>query len=306
MRCSPPHELMIAGGAHRLWRSRGCEASVLAMLKSLLAACLLLLVAVPAQAAIGDWSQGDHVRLRLVASRAVDGKIDGVVQLELDPGWKTYWRSPGDAGIPPRLDFGGSVNASGVQVDFPAPERSDDGFAATNVYHDRVALPFRVAESAVGQPVRLELAADLGVCEAICVPVSLTASLDIPAAESDGDAAELVAEARAAIPGPGRPGRFEILSLRRAGGSDKLPVFEAAVQVPPGDALLFVETPSDWYAAPPESSGATGSGATLFRFEVDRKSATSALDGAEIRLTLRGGDASAERTFRLDASGSAP
>jgi len=275
------------------------------MLKSA-AALLLVLSALPAHAAIGDWSQGDHIRLRLVASRAEDGRIEGVVQLELDPGWKTYWRSPGDAGIPPRLDFGSSANASGVHVDFPAPERSDDGFAATNVYHDRVDLPFRVAESAIGQPARLELAADLGVCEDICIPVSLMASLDIPADDRDGAAAGLVAEARAAIPGPGRPGRFEILSLRRAGGSDKLPVFEAAVRVPPGDALLFVETPADWYAAPPATSGATEAGATLFRFEVDRKSATSALDGAEIRLTLRDGDAAAERTFRLDASGSAP
>ncbi|MCX5512378.1 hypothetical protein C3941_09940 [Kaistia algarum] len=271
----------------------------------LLAVLFALLAAVPAHAAIGEWQAGDHVRLRLIAARSADGVVDGVVELELDPGWKTYWRSPGDSGIPPRLDFGASTGVSDPAIDFPAPERSDDGFAVSNVYHGKVALPFRFAKTVAGGPIRLELAADLGVCDEICLPVALTTGLDVPDGESDSAAAAQIAEARAALPGPGRPGEFEILSLKRAGGTDKLPVFEAAVRShSAGDPVLFAETPADWYPAAPTATGPAKSGEATFRFEVDRKTATTPLAGAAIRLTLKNSDAATERSFHLDASGS--
>jgi suppressor for copper-sensitivity B len=266
-----------------------------------------LLAAVPAHAAIGEWQAGDHVRLRLIAARSADGALDGIVEMELDPGWKTYWRSPGDSGIPPRLDFSASTGVSDPAIDFPAPERSDDGFAVSNVYHGKVALPFRFATAVAAAPIRLELAADLGVCDEICLPVSLKAGLDVPPGESDAAAAARIAEARAALPGQGRPGEFEILSLKRAGGTDKLPVFEAAVRSDGASApILFAETPADWYPAAPMPTGPAKSGEATFRFEVDRKTATTPLGGATIRLTLKNGDAATERLFHLDANGLPP
>ena len=181
-----------------------------------LAPFALLAVAVPAHAAIGEWASGEHVRLRLVATHDEDGALQGLIEMELEPGWKTYWRSPGDAGIPPRFDFSASRNAAGAEVDFPAPERSDDGFAASNVYHDRVALPVRFSTSTAGQPVRLDLAADLGVCDEVCLPVAVKAVLDVSADDRDNAADGMIREARAALPGPGRPGASAAMTARRS------------------------------------------------------------------------------------------
>lgn len=263
-----------------------------------------LALAAPAHAAIGDWVEGEHMRLRLVATHMEDGTLAGLIEMDLERGWKTYWRSPGDAGIPPRFDFSGSTNASGAAVEFPPPERSDDGFAASNVYHDRVALPVRFSASTASEPARITLSADLGVCEEVCLPVSVKAVLDVPADDRDDAADGLIREARAALPGPGRPGEFEILRLRRVAGNDRLPVFEADIRAGGADdMLLFAETPADWYPAPPTAAGSNAEGITRFRFAVDRKSATTPIDGAEIRLTLSGGEAATERLFRLDAGG---
>lgn len=267
----------------------------------------LLVLPATAFAATGDWVDGDHVRLRLVAARAApDGPLDAAIEIELEPGWKTYWRSPGDAGIPPRLDFSASANASGPTIDFPPPERADDGFAVSNVYHDRVVLPVRFATSSASTDTRIELKADLGVCDEVCVPVSLSAGVTVPAGEADAAAAGEIAEARAAVPGPGRPGQFEVLSLKRVGGTDAEPQFEATVAV--GDAkssLLFAETPADWYPSPPALLKAE-TGKAVYTFAADRKTATSAIAGAEIRLTLTDGGEATSRVFTLDAASTSP
>ncbi|MCX5497449.1 protein-disulfide reductase DsbD family protein [Kaistia dalseonensis] len=268
---------------------------------------LLLLGAPLASAAIGDWVDGDHARMRLIASApAPDGTVDAAIEIVLDPGWKTYWRSPGDAGIPPRLDFAGSVNAPDPAVDFPAPERDDDGFAATNVYHNRVVLPVRFRGANPAEALNLVLKADLGVCEEVCVPVSMVANIDVPSGEKDAEAADLIAAARAAVPGPGRPGSFEIDALKRVGGTDALPEFEVVATTGSGaEGVLFVETPPDWYPAPPKATGSQD-GRTTYRFTVDRKSATTPIDDAQIALTLTEGGAATTRAFKLDGAVASP
>lgn len=273
-------------------------------LAALLLAAAAGLATSPAHAAMGEWSEGEHVRIRLIAERTADGATEGVIEMELDPGWKTYWRSPGDSGIAPRFDFSASTGASGPTIDYPPPERSGDEYAVSNVYHGRVALPFRFAETEAAESVHLALAAELGVCEEICLPVQIEAAVDLPAGETDSAADGLIREARAALPGPGRPGEFEILSLAKVSGDDGSPIFEVTARAAGGDdSLLFAETPPDWYPAPPAEAGEPSSGVVRYRFSVDRKSATTPLDGAEIRLTLTEGDASTEKSFHLDATG---
>ena len=280
--------------------------SSFAALPPRLAALALLLAPLPALAAIGDWSEGEHVRMRLVATRAVPGApLDAVIEIELDPGWKTYWRSPGDAGIPPRLDFSASNNAGAATVAFPAPERDDDGFSASNVYHDRVVLPVQFGSGDPAKPAQLVLAADLGVCNEICLPVSLALGLDVPAGDVDADAAELITTAKAALPGPGQPGVLAIDALSRTGGPDTTPEFEVRVATAaPAGSLLFVETPSDWYAALP-ALASSGEGEATYRFTIDRKTAAGPLAGAALRLTLSAPGGATTRAFTLAADGAA-
>jgi suppressor for copper-sensitivity B len=290
---------MMTGGGKR--RRLACAMS---LLRTLTLASILTSVSIaPAFAALGDWVQGDHVRMRLIATApAADGYLDAAIQIALEPGWKTYWRAPGDAGIAPRLDFSGSSNASEPAIEFPAPKREDDGFAASNVYHNDVVLPVRFKASSAGGATGLVLKADIGVCEEICIPVSISARLDVPDGEADGAASGLIAEARAALPGPGRPGEFAIDSLKRVGGPDTMPEFEVRATIgDPDDGALFVETPPDWYPSAPKLASQKGDRA-VYRFTVDRKTATVPLGGAGVRLTLTEGDAATARAFTLDPS----
>jgi DsbC/DsbD-like thiol-disulfide interchange protein len=106
---------------------------------------------------------------------AQGGRIGGL-QLTLAPGWKTYWRAPGDAGIPPQFDWRGSGNLAEVQVHWPRPEVKHINGMRTIAYTGEVILPLEVTALRPGQPVTLEAEIAIGVCEEICMPVTLRVS----------------------------------------------------------------------------------------------------------------------------------
>ncbi|MFT4014844.1 MAG: protein-disulfide reductase DsbD family protein [Paracoccus sp. (in: a-proteobacteria)] len=106
-----------------------------------------------------------------------DGHRMTALELRLEPGWKTYWRSPGDAGVPPRFDWRGSANLALVEPHWPRPEVIESGGTRTLGYHDRLVLPLEITPVQPGQPVDLHAMVDFGLCRDICVParISLTA-----------------------------------------------------------------------------------------------------------------------------------
>ncbi len=110
------------------------------------------------------------------------------LRLRLAPGWKTYWRAPGDAGIPPRFDWGASRNVTEVVPHWPVPHVFDLNGLRTIGYKGEVVLPLEVRVSGAG-PARLEGVVDLGVCDEICIPVSVSVSADLPMGEGAGSAA---------------------------------------------------------------------------------------------------------------------
>lgn len=111
-----------------------------------------------------------------------DGQRIAALELVLEPGWKTYWRSPGDAGLAPEFDWKGS-NIAEVTFHWPAPEVFELGGMRTLGYHDRLVLPFTVTPELAGQPIGVSAQILFGLCEDICVPAEL--DLIAPAA---GDA----------------------------------------------------------------------------------------------------------------------
>ena len=114
-----------------------------------------------------------------------DGHRMTALRLELEPGWKTYWRSPGDAGVPPRFDWQGSANLGAVRLLWPRPEVIDSGGERTLGYHDRLILPIDIAPAAAGQPVTPQAVVDFGLCLDICVPVQVTLTAPPPGALPD-------------------------------------------------------------------------------------------------------------------------
>ncbi|QUJ75589.1 hypothetical protein KDD17_11540 [Sulfitobacter albidus] len=132
------------------------------------AALAALSIALPAQAqSIGT----SPVEAELIEGwQRPDGTRIGAVRLTLAPGWKTYWRSPGDAGIPPQFNWRGSRNLRSVAVNWPTPMVFDQ-YGMTSVgYTDQVILPLSVTARRPGQPVQLDLTMDIGVCRDVCIP----------------------------------------------------------------------------------------------------------------------------------------
>jgi len=259
---------------------------------------LLVLPATAAQPGFGPWSKGAEARVRLVAAGVgEDGRLAGGIEIMLEPGWWTYWRTPGAAGIPPVIDLSASQNLGPVEVSFPLPQRHDDGYGVSNVYEGGVLLPFSAAVPDPGAPVELRLSLGLGVCEEVCIPEHVEASLSLPAGTHDRVAAATLAGARAQVPGPPRPGVLSVESARRDGGTEKRPVFEIAVTAPP-DAEIFVEGPGDWFPGLPERLAEAGDG--VYRVTFDRLGAKTPIEGASLRVTLIADGDAVEQVVPID------
>lgn len=107
------------------------------------------------------------------------------LELRLEPGWKTYWRSPGDSGIPPSFDWQDAGNIGEVSFLWPAPELIDSGGSLSFGFHDRLILPFRITPENPDLPVDLAATVDFGLCENICIPAHLV--LQAPPATDQPD-----------------------------------------------------------------------------------------------------------------------
>ena len=142
------------------------------MIKTL---ALFLLTAAPA---IAQGIAPDEMPPGLVSARLLPGWItaDGArmtaLAVELEPGWKTYWRTPGDAGLAPVFDWKGN-NIGKVDFSWPAPQVVVSDGVRTLGFHDRLVLPFTVTPEKPGQPVGLSAHVTVGLCENICIPAQL-------------------------------------------------------------------------------------------------------------------------------------
>ncbi|MBL1438148.1 MAG: hypothetical protein COB08_018345 [Rhodobacteraceae bacterium] len=156
------------------------------MLKYLLAA-LLLPVAALAQ-------NMDYGSVKLLKGwQAEDGSYQIALSFSLNEGWKTYWRTPGPAGLPPVFNWENSGNIGEVRYDWPTPEVIDQSGMITLGYHGTFVLPIHISPETDG-PVRMAMTLNFGVCSDICVPAQA-----VFLARLDGSAADGVALIEAAL-----------------------------------------------------------------------------------------------------------
>src|SRR6516225_6067434 len=169
------------------------------------AATLIALAAIPlastARAAdASNWDGDARSAIRLVAgSPASRAPMRAGIELRLGAGWKTYWRYPGDSGVPPRFDFSKSTNVKSVTVRWPAPHRFTDESGASIGYKGGVLLPLDIVPANPAQPVTLRVSLEYAICEKLCIPAAGSATLAL-GAPSSFDAA--IAMAQALVPKP--------------------------------------------------------------------------------------------------------
>ena len=190
-------------------------------LRPAVAACtltwiILTWIIVPAAAAdeASRWDGDARSAIRLIAGTraAGDAVIPAGIEIKLKPGWHTYWRYPGDAGIPPHFDFQGSQNVKSVEVRWPAPKRLPEGSVMTIGYDRDVTLPIAVVPEDPAKPVTLRMKADYAICEKVCAPADGKAELTLVPGTSKLQA-QLTAAGRL-VPKPQTVGQGTGLAIR--------------------------------------------------------------------------------------------
>ncbi|WP_415921366.1 protein-disulfide reductase DsbD domain-containing protein [Tateyamaria sp. SN6-1] len=109
-----------------------------------------------------------------------DGRRVAAIRLTLEPGWKTYWRAPGDAGIPPHFDWSRARNIAGVDISWPTPSVYVENGMRSLGYSGQVVLPIHITPERSDAPMRLRTKMSIGVCAEVCVPhtINIDAMLD--------------------------------------------------------------------------------------------------------------------------------
>lgn len=275
---------------------------------------MLLGVAAPLSPATAQdaspWSEDTHAAARLIAGAAAKSENSRVlragIEIRLENGWKTYWRYPGDSGVPPTIDFAGSVNVKSVTASWPAPEVFDDGAGGHSIgYTGDVVLPLKVVPADTGRPAKLHVKLGFAACGKLCVPVEASLMLELSgkagAEESNLAAAEAKVPRHAAL---GAGGTLVIRSVRRGSGESagKLLIEVAA---PAGDPVeLYVEGPtSDWALPLPElAARQDGDAANIRRFAltIDGVPTGEKIDDATLTVTAVAAGAAIEVEAKPD------
>jgi DsbC/DsbD-like thiol-disulfide interchange protein len=241
-------------------------------LRVILAACgIAALLGAPARAAdASPWVEDLNSAIRLIAGANKSGaeNLRAGIELKMQPGWHTYWRYPGDSGVPPRFDFSSSDNVAAVKVLYPAPHAFTDEAGTTIGYKDNVIFPLRVVPRDKSKPVTLRLKLDYAVCAKLCMPVEASAQLTLDRAGGAYNAALVAAEAH--VPQPVSAAEAG-LTMRRANNGKRKPLVFVDLAAPTGQPIeLFVEGPTPEWALPiPKPAPGSPAGHQHFGFELD-------------------------------------
>jgi DsbC/DsbD-like thiol-disulfide interchange protein len=228
---------------------------------------------------------GSRYRVRLI-SGSTDGDLwRAGIAISMEKNWKTYWRLPGESGMPPQFEWAGSERVDGVEVLYPVPRRYSDASGESLGYKDEVVFPINV--TAKQQPAKLSLSMFFGVCDVVCIPAQ--AKIEVTQLMSSGDPADVALLARwtARVP-------------RKV--SDQGPVKSAHLDKTSGKLLLtlngsfddvFIESGTSAHFRRPEFSGGEA------RIAISGLADLSKLHGQMLTVTLAKGESGLEQRVRL-------
>lgn len=259
--------------------------------KTFTAAAAAALAMFCGQPGLAGGSEGQIVTAEILPGwQTESGTYMAGLRLTLAPGWKTYWRAPGDAGIPPRFDWSGSENVAGVQIHWPTPKVFSSNGMRTIGYDRQVVLPVELTPAAAGSAIALNAHIALGVCHDICMPMDLQLSGLLPAGDG-GWHEEPIRAALATVPVPAEAARVGEVRCSVEPIADGLRL-TAEIDVPTvgaGEAAVVeLADPSIWVS----EAETTRTGATVVA-RADMVPVTGqpfALDRSSVRITLLGAD----------------
>jgi len=252
-----------------------------------LAAAVTALSSLPAHAQ-GQFD--DIVRTQVLQGWDLpDGRRVAALRLSLAPGWKTYWRAPGDAGIPPHFDWSRARNLGHVDVTWPTPKVQYQNGMRSIGYTGDVVIPLHVTPGRAGKPVRLRAKLSMGVCADVCLPhsVQIDTLLDSP----DPSPTPAIVAALANTPfDAGEAGvRAATCSVRP---SDYGMQIEARVTLPHtgGTEVAVIEPgiPGVWVSE--AATSRQGDTVVAISDMVHPEGGAFAIDRSDVRITILGGN----------------
>ncbi|TDQ82420.1 suppressor for copper-sensitivity B [Dongia mobilis] len=259
------------------------------------------LAAAAGTAPAADSARTDHTGVRLVSAVTAAGAEPTLpfgIEIVLAPGWKTYWRSPGDAGFPPEVEIAGSQNVAAAELAFPVPHRFELFGLQTFGYGERVLFPLRVTPERPGEAVSLRAHLRYLVCEQICIPYEHDLAFDLPAGAAGLSAdAPLISAAEALVPDDGARARWRVTGISVAG--DQLQVSAESAGVPFRTPDLLVEGPSGLIFGKPAVDPALDGRSVHFSLPVERFGNAPEVATSNLTLTLVEGDHGLERAVRV-------
>lgn len=265
-------------------------------------------VSAGAPAGASGWERTEQSAVRLISASETVGDAGSVtlgLHVRLADGWKTYWRSPGDAGFPPRIDWSGSENLATTEISWPAPLRFSVLGLETVGYEGEVVLPIEARPVAVGDAMRLQAKVDYLTCSEICIPQTAELDLALPAGPPEPSAfAHLIARYDSQVPSRDASSAMEVVSAATLDSEGTGLVVRARSDVPFARPDVFVEGPEMLaFGAPAVDLGADPRQAALSVPVYGAESLDRPLVGRSVVVTLVDGERAVERTVVVEGDG---
>ena len=220
---------------------------------------LTLLCIVVAHASTGEWKGNEQGKVRILSSGGLQENSNSYllgIEMALEPGWKTYWRHPGESGIPTKFDFSASNNLKESDIFYPVPTNYFDGYGNTIVYFDHVIFPVKIKPTDPDVPIYLHAKLTYGLCEEICIPGEATLSLTLSPFESfDQSSFSMINAALSQVPRPPRENDdISITNIKKITDENGNPRLEITAKVIEDsvEPSLFVFGPADIYIEVPQ------------------------------------------------------
>lgn len=155
-------------------------------------------------AAETEWFETDGGNVRVLTEPFITGAtaVRGLIDIDLLPGWKTYWRDPGSGGIPPAIQINDIGLITSTEIEFPVPNWITSKYGSYAGYDAPVQIPFTLQTSAPLVEQDISARIFIGICKDICIPAFTDFELSITEATGSSRAGIAVAAAFDALPKP--------------------------------------------------------------------------------------------------------
>ena len=252
-----------------------------------------------------DWQKTEQSEVRLIAATQSIGTDDALrlgLHFRLQPGWKVYWRSPGDAGFPPQLEWNGSNNLKSATLQWPAPKRFSVLGIETLGYKDELVLPIIALQITPNAATTFEAQLRYLVCNEICIPYDTSLSLHLP--KGNGEPSEfthLINRYQSNVPGNGSVHGLKIIASRTTKTANKTTLQLALNSTSPlTNPDVYFEGPDELTFTKPKITLGPDQRTALLEVDVDglkflEDDVGKTIKGREFTVTMVDGKRSAEQ-----------